>query len=213
MIGIGRSFGRKVSALVTDMSQPLGSLVGNALEVIECIDVLQGGGPEDLVALCRELCAHGLLLGDAVADLDAGRELFRSQIASGRALAKFAEIVAAQGGDEAVIGDTSRLPRARYQKEVPAAEDACIGAMDTEKLGRAMCLLGAGRETMGSRVDPAVGMRLCKKVGDRVHAGEPLCVLYYNDPVRFGEAGRLVSEAFAYSTEGVERPALIRKTL
>jgi pyrimidine-nucleoside phosphorylase len=175
--------------------------------------VLKGGGPEDLVALCRELCAHGLLLGDAAPDLDAGRALYARQIASGGALSKFAEIVAAQGGDVAAIEDTSRLPRARYEQAVPAAEDAFVGAMDTEKLGRALCVLGAGRETLESRIDPAVGLRVCRKIGDPVMAGEPLCILYYNDRSRCAEASRLVSEAYTYAREGARRPALVRKVL
>jgi pyrimidine-nucleoside phosphorylase len=213
MIGIGSEFGVRVTGLITDMNQPLGDFVGNALEVIECLDVLKGGGPADLMLLCEELSAHCLLLGDAVGTLEDGRQAYRDVIASGRALDRFREIVRQQGGEPGVVDDYSRFPRARFEAPLPAASAGYIAAMDTEAIGIAMCILGAGRETVDSAIDPAVGMRVVKKIGDRVEAGEPIAVIYYNDAARHEEAQRRLMESYRYSEEPVARPELIKKVL
>jgi pyrimidine-nucleoside phosphorylase len=213
MVGIGRTFGRKVTALITDMNQPLGECVGSALEVAEGIEVLKGRGPADLVELCEELSAYCFLVGEAVSDLDQGRELFRATRSSGRALNKLREIIRGQGGDALVIDDYSRLPQARSRVDIPAPARGFIEAIDAEKMGWAVHVLGAGRENVDSVIDHAVGMRVQKKIGDSVEAGETLCTLYYNDPERLERARQLLLGAYSFSKHRPPRPTLIRKVI
>jgi len=213
MISIGRSFGKKIVALVTDMSQPLGACVGNAMEVAECLEILNGQGAHDLVILCRELSAHGMMLGDVVRTIEEGRKKFEQLIASGKAMAKFREMVIAQGGDATTVSHPERLPRARNRVAVAAASDGFVRSIDTECLGNAMCRLGAGREVLASGVDHAAGMRVLKKIGDPVREGEPLCVLHYNENECVQQAVEQVRGAYTITPEQVKRPSLIRKVL
>jgi pyrimidine-nucleoside phosphorylase len=213
MVSIGKSCGKKVVAPITDMNQPLGEYVGNALEVIECLEVLKGRGPEDLRALCEELSAYCLLLGEGAASLDGARQLYRRMIASGEALAKFREIIGAQGGDPSVVDDYERLPEAQHQEPLLAPASGFVEAVDTQKAGVAMCILGAGRERVDSVIDPAVGMRVHKKIGDSVEKGEPLCTLHYNDVDRFQQACRLLQESYRFSATRPEPPPLIKKII
>jgi pyrimidine-nucleoside phosphorylase len=213
MVGIGTSCGKKVVALITDMNQPLGEYVGNSLEVIECLEVLKGRGPADLSSLCEHLSAYCLLLGDAAPRLEEARQIYRSKISSGEALAKFRDIIRFQDGDPSIVEDYDRLPKARYRDPLTSPSSGFVCAIDTQKAGIAMCVLGAGRENVDSPIDPAVGMRVHKKIGDPVRKGEPLCTLYYNDETRLKEARRLLLESYAFSAEQPERPPLIRKVI
>ena len=213
MVGIGQSCGKKLAALITDMNQPLGELVGNSLEVVECIEVLKGRGSRDVVALSEELSAHCFVLGGAVENLEQGRELFRKMIRSGQALAKFEQIVLLQDGNPAVIEDYSLLPRARHESPLLATETGYVQFMDTEKIGLAMSMLGAGRETVDSQIDHAVGMRVDKKIGDAVEDGEALCTVFYNDEARFQEAVKRLRESYKLSPEPPQRPTLIKKVI
>jgi pyrimidine-nucleoside phosphorylase len=213
MVGIGKSCGKRVVALITDMNQPLGEYVGNSLEVIEGLEVLKGRGPGDLVALCEELSAYCLLLGEGASSLEGARQLYRKTIASGEALAKFREIIQAHGGDPSVVEDYRKLPQARHQESLPSAASGYIQSMETQKIGIAMCVLGAGRERVDSVIDPAVGMRMHKRIGDPVERGEPLCTLFYNDEGRLREARRLLLESFSFSTTRPEPPALVKKII
>ncbi len=213
MVAVGRSCGKKVTALVTDMNQPLGEFVGNAVEVIEALEVLKGSGPEDTRVLCEELSAHCLVLGEAASSLAAGRALYRDVIRSGRALDRFREMVAAQGGNSSVVNDYSVLPRARKTLEVPSPASGFVEAIDTESLGRAAGVLGAGRATVRSQIDPAVGVQVHKKIGDAVAPGEALCTLLYNDDDLGREAHRRVLECYRFSPVQTARPALIKKTV
>jgi pyrimidine-nucleoside phosphorylase len=213
MVGVGRSCGKKVTALVTDMDQPLGDWVGNSLEMIEAIEVLKARGPEDTRLLCEELTAHCLVLGEASATLAAGRALYREVIRSGRALEHFREMVRAQGGNPAVVEDYSILPRARKAADVSSLEQGFVAGIDTEEIGRAAGLLGAGRATVQSQIDPAVGLHVRKKVGDRVERGEALCTVHYNDESLGREAARRVHRCYRFSPVQTARPALIRKTV
>jgi pyrimidine-nucleoside phosphorylase/thymidine phosphorylase len=213
MTGIGRSFGKRIAALVTDMSQPLGTNVGNALEVAECIAVLQGHGSDDLVSLCRELAAHGMVLGEVVGSVEEGRKAFGHLIQSGKALAKFRGMVVAQGGDAGVVDNPARLPQAHKRGEVPAPGSGFVHAIDTERLGNAVRGLGAGRETLASGVDPAVGMQVLKKIGDPVQEGEPLCILHYNEDARHREAVEQVRGSYTIAPGPAARPPLIRKVM
>lgn len=175
--------------------------------------MLKGRGPADLVTLCEELSAHCLLLGEAALTLEQGKELYREAISSGRALEKFRDIVRYQGGDPRVIDDYSLLPRASHEAPLASPAVGFVRSMDTEKIGIAMSVLGAGRETVDSVIDPAVGMRVHKKIGDFVEAGETLAIVYYNDTGRHQEARRRLIESYVFSDAPPERPDLIKKIL
>ncbi len=181
LIGIGRGFGKRVTALLTAMDQPLGLAVGNALEVVEAIELLRGGGPADLRELTVELTAEMLLLAGVAAELPEARAAVAAAIADGRGLARFREIVIAQEGDPRAIDDPSRLPRAPRVIPVPAPAAGVVEAVDAEAIGLAAMALGAGRARVEDRIDPAVGVVLRRKVGERVEAGEPLCDVHRGD--------------------------------
>jgi pyrimidine-nucleoside phosphorylase len=178
LCGIGRSMGKKVTALLTAMDQPLGRAVGNALEVAEIVDLLRGGGPADLRECTIALTAEMLLLAGAAPDAAAARAAVEGAIADGRGLETFERIVAAQGGDARAIRDPSRLPRAAGTYPVPAPADGVVVEIDTEAVGLAAVALGAGRARVEDPVDPAVGILVEKKLGDPVRRGEPLCVVF-----------------------------------
>jgi pyrimidine-nucleoside phosphorylase/thymidine phosphorylase len=178
LAAIGRGMGKRVSALLTDMSQPLGRTVGNALEVRESVEILRGGGPDDVRALTVELGAEMLVLGGAAATVAAGRAAIEGAIASGSGLARFRRIVEAQEGDPRVVDDPSRLPTAPRRLDVTAPADGVVEAIDAEAVGLAAMALGAGRARVEDRVDPAAGLVVHKKVGERVARGEPLCTLH-----------------------------------
>jgi pyrimidine-nucleoside phosphorylase len=196
MVETGERMGKRVVALITDMDQPLGRNVGNALEVAECIEVLRGGGPDDLRRLCVELCAWMLLLGGRAATLEEGARRVEALLSGGLALEKFRTMVRLQGGDERVADDLGRLPQARSRSELLSPASGHIASMDCEKFGIASCVLGGGREKKEDAVDPAVGIILHKKTGDSVESGEPLCTLHYNSAARLDEARSLVAAGY-----------------
>jgi len=175
LVSIGRAMGKKVTALLTAMDEPLGRAVGNSLEVVEAIEILRGGGPDDLRALTVELGAEMLVLGGLSRDLESARGAVVSAIADGRGLLKLEEIVRAQGGDPMAIRDPGRLPRAARSYLVPAPTRGIVAAIDGEAVGLAAVALGAGRARVEDRIDPAVGIEVLKKVGEEVERGEPLC--------------------------------------
>jgi len=181
IIGIGRAAGKRVTALITAMDQPIGRAVGNASEVEESIETLRGGGPADTRELTVALGAEMLVLGGAAADSAAGRARIEAVLDGGQALERFAKMIAAQGGDARVCEDTGRLPQARTRREVVAHSTGVIEEINAEAVGIAAMMLGAGRRTKEDRIDPAVGIDVLKKVGDRVAAGEPLALLRVND--------------------------------
>jgi pyrimidine-nucleoside phosphorylase len=181
LAGIGRGMGKKVAALLTAMDQPLGRAVGNALEVVETIELLRGGGPPDLREVTVELVAEMLVLGGVAPDLPSARDAVGAAIADGRGLAKLEEIVRAQGGEAAAIRDPERLPRAPRTYEVRAPAAGRVVALDAEAVGLAAVALGAGRARLEDRVDPAVGLVVHHKVGDAVERGEPLCTVHEGD--------------------------------
>jgi pyrimidine-nucleoside phosphorylase len=213
LAGIGRRMGKKVTALVTAMDQPLGRAVGNALETAEAIELLRGGGPADLREVTVELTAEMLVLGGAAAGLPEARAAIAAAIADGRGLAKLAEIVRAQGGDPEAVRDPGRLPRAPRTYEVPAPTAGHVVAMDAEAIGLAAVALGAGRARIEDRVDPAVGLVVHKKLGDRVERGEPLCTVHEGDrsEPRERAAGRL-ARAWSIGPAAPEpRPLLLER--
>jgi pyrimidine-nucleoside phosphorylase len=202
MVETSRRMGTRAVALLTDMDQPLGRKVGNALEVAECIELLRGEGPEDLRELCLELAAWMLLLGRRAgggaggSSLEECRAEARQIISSGRALAVFREMVRLQGGDERVVDDPRRLPQAAHRAEVRSAANGHIAAMACEQIGVASCLLGGGREKKEDTIDPAVGLVLHKKVGEAVEAGEPLCTVQYNSEKLLPAARALLEKSY-----------------
>jgi pyrimidine-nucleoside phosphorylase len=212
MIAIGKGMGKKIAALVTDMEQPLGKTVGNALEVVECIETLKGRGPKDLESLSLELAAWMLHLG-GLGSLDGARMKVRDALHSGAGLRKLEEIIEAQGGDPRVCGDLSLLPRASEEVPLRAPRDGRVSRIACHAVGQAAMLLGAGRETVDSRIDPAVGLVLHKKVGDLVIEGEPLLTLHVNDKGRLGEAEALLHAAIGIAPEARPRGPLIQAVL
>jgi pyrimidine-nucleoside phosphorylase len=196
MVETGERMGKKMAALLTDMDQPLGCYVGNALEVVEVLDVLRGQGPEDLRELCHELAGWMFLLGDRVATVEAGKHLAKELIDSGKALEKFREMVELQGGDARVVDDPRRLPQAQLKADVVSPRRGYVTAIQCEQAGTACVILGGGRERKEDAVDPAVGFVLNKKVGDPISAGEPLCSVHYNSEARGARARALLQETY-----------------
>jgi len=195
MVETGERMGKKMVALITDMDQPLGNMIGNALEVVEVVDVLRGGGPEDLRVLCHELAGWMLHLGGVAKTVAEGRQLSEKLIASGKALETFRRMVELQGGDVRAIDDGKKLPQAQHKMEVSSARAGYIAAMQCEQIGTACVILGGGRERKEDAVDPAVGIVLHKKVGDQVAAGESLATIYYNAEARAVRARQLLEES------------------
>jgi len=196
MVETGQRLGKRMTALITDMDQPLGRAVGNALEVVECIDVLNGKGPDDLRELCLVLSAWMLLLGKRVLSVDQGRELAEQTIASGKAREKFREMIRLQGGNPAVIDDPGLLPKARRTADVPSPASGYVAGFTCEQIGTAGVVLGGGRARKEDSVDPAVGIIVHKKVGDKVAAGEALCTIHYNSAERLQQAQPLVLQSY-----------------
>jgi pyrimidine-nucleoside phosphorylase len=180
LIGIGRGAGKQVTALLTAMDQPLGLAIGNALEVVEAMELLRGGGPADLREVTVALTAEMVLLARCAPDLPGARRAVEAAIADGRGLATWRAMVAAQGGDARIVDEAGRLPRAATLLEVASPAAGVVEAIDGEALGLAAMALGAGRARVEDRIDPAVGLVLRKKVGDRVVQGEPLLVVHRN---------------------------------
>ena len=196
MVETGQRMGKKMVALITDMDQPLGLRVGNALEVEEVLEVLGGGGPEDLRELCLELAAWMFRLGGCAPTIAEAKKLARGLIQSGRALEKFREMVALQGGDPGAVDDPTRLPRAKHSLNITSPRSGYVAAIQCEDVGTACVILGGGREKKEDSVDPAVGIILEKKVHDKVAAGETLCTLMYNSEARAGRARKLMEQSF-----------------
>jgi pyrimidine-nucleoside phosphorylase len=180
MVDIGKLIGRRTMAVISDMNQPLGNAVGNALEVREAIDTLKGQGPADVYELCLTLGSYMVYLGKMAASPEEARSQLEEAIASGKALETFRTFVAAQGGDPTVVDEPGKLPTARFTFDIPAKEDGFVAGIRAEDIGTAAMILGAGRATKDSPIDLAVGLVLHKKIGDRISKGEPLATLHSN---------------------------------
>lgn len=180
MVRIGNNVGRQTMAVISDMSQPLGFAIGNALEVKEAIDTLKGEGPEDLHELVLTLGSQMVVLAKKAATLDEARAKLEEVMKNGKALEKFKDFLKNQGGDSSIVDDPSKLPQAAYQIDVPAKEAGVVSEIVADEIGVAAMLLGAGRATKEDEIDLAVGIMLRKKVGDKVEKGEPLVTLYAN---------------------------------
>jgi pyrimidine-nucleoside phosphorylase len=180
MVRIGNNVGRKTMAIISDMSQPLGFAIGNALEVKEAIDTLKGEGPEDLTELCLTLGSHMVLLAEKAATIEEARKMLENAIQDGSALEKLKVFLSSQGGDASIVDDPSKLPQAKYIFELASKEDGYVSEIVADEVGTAAMLLGAGRATKESVIDLAVGLILRKKIGDTVKKGESLVTIYSN---------------------------------
>lgn len=181
MVSIGKSVGRNTIAVLSDMDQPLGFAIGNALEVKEAIETLQGKGPKDLEELCLTLGSHMVVLAQKAKNAEEAREMLKEVIRNGKALEKFKEFVTAQGGDASVIDNTDLLPKAKYIVPVLSDRAGVVEKIHAEKIGIVAMELGAGRATKESVIDLAVGIVLNKKRGDKVSEGEVLAYIHSND--------------------------------
>jgi thymidine phosphorylase len=195
------------------MNQPLGKAVGNALEVEEALQTLKGSGPRDVTLLCEKLASRMLSLNGAPMEASAARTKVAEALSSGRALEKFAQMVEAQGGDPRVIDTPALLPQAALQRVIESPFDGFATSVNAGTVGRVSMALGAGRETVDSRIDSSVGILLNKKVGDRVEKGEPLCTVFYNQAAKFESVQQRLLEAFVIAPDRVEPPPLIKRVV
>jgi pyrimidine-nucleoside phosphorylase len=211
MVRIGRHVGRRTAAVITDMSQPLGYAVGNALEVKEAMDTLRGKGPEDLKELVLKLGSLMVCAAGKSASPEEAGQLLETLLNNGRALEKFRQFVANQGGDPTVVDHPDRLPAARFQTELPAERSGFVTAMAADQIGLAAMRLGAGRATKEDRIDPAVGIMLHKKVGDPVTQGESLLTIHSNRK-DVAEVMKQLGQCIRIG-DSVVRPKLIHGTI
>lgn len=212
MVDIGKRVGRQTMAVISDMSQPLGYAVGNALEVKEAIATLKGNGPRDLTELCLTLGSHMVYLAEKASSLDEARRLLEEAMHDGSAIAAFKTFLAAQGGDPSVVDDPDKLPQAAYTFDVAASEDGYVAEIVADEIGTAAMWLGAGRAKKEDEIDLAVGIVLHKKVGDRVRKGEALATIHSNrQDVRTVE--EKLATAIRISPQPVAPPPLIYETI
>ncbi|MEO1768675.1 MULTISPECIES: pyrimidine-nucleoside phosphorylase [Enterococcus] len=207
MVRIGKLAGRQTMAVISDMSEPLGEAVGNSLEIVEAIDTLKGEGPEDLTEMCYVLGSQMVVLAGKAETLDEARQLLKKALDSGKALEKFREMIEDQGGDSSVVDHPEKLLTARYQSELPAKETGYVTKLVANEIGIAAMLLGAGRKTKEDAVDHAVGIKLHKKIGEEVVAGESLLTIYANTE-DIQEVEKLLYENIEIGSQAVE-PTLI----
>jgi len=213
MVDIGRSQGRRMAAVLTDMHQPLGRAVGNALELREALETLHGAGPEDFRTLVITLAGHMLTLAGITSAVAEGQEKVAQVLANGAALRKFRQFIVAQGGDPAYVDEPDRLPKAQYIETVPAPRDCYIAELNAMEVGLTSALLGAGRAKKGDPVDHAVGIILHAKIGDRVTAGSPLFTIHASHPEHIAMARERMLAAYAWSDEPVTPPPLIYRAI
>ncbi|GBG12094.1 pyrimidine-nucleoside phosphorylase [Paenibacillus agaridevorans] len=206
MVAIGTQVGRDTAAVISDMDQPLGFAIGNALEVAEALETLRGQGPEDLTELCLALGSHMVVLGGAASSIEEGKRLLRERLNNGEALAKFKAFIEAQGGDGSVVDHPERLPAAPARIQVLAPIGGYVAAIDAEQLGLAAMMLGAGRATKDAAIDYAVGLVIVKKVGDEVTEGEPIATLHIREE-NGGTASVVDRVKAAYSIQS-EQPSV-----
>ncbi len=213
MVGIGQRMGKKVSALLTDMNQPLGRMVGNALEVIESIEVLTGSGPADTLELTLQLGSLMLSMAEIESDQEKSREIMLEAIKDGRAIDKFKQMVEAQGGDKGVVDNYDLLPKFNRKVAIKSRNPGFVEAIDTEKMGMAAILLGAGRQKVEDQVDPSVGFEVLAKIGNRVEKEEPLLIAYVNDENRLQEVEEMIIDAYQITSQPVQPPKLIKEVI
>ena len=209
MVGIGRRLDKRVQALITDMNQPLGYAIGNALEVMEVSQTLQNAGPADLTRLSLELAARMIFLGKITKTLDEARELAQSRLLDGSGYRKFKDVIAAQGGNPQVLDRFELLPNATGAQEITTSRGGYISGIDAALIGQASAMIGAGRDTKEDSIDPAVGVILEVKVGQKIDPGSILCRIYHTSDERLESAAELVEDAFKISQQPVDERDLI----
>lgn len=211
MVDIGRKMGRKVRAAISDMSQPLGRAVGNALELREALDTLEGNGPPDFRQHCLTIASQMLMVaGQFQAEAEATEHL-KHLLDSKRALSKFREWIGAQGGDVAYTVEPSHLPSAKYVREIAAPREGYVAGVNAREVGLTSMLLGGGRAKKGDQIDHAVGIVLEAKVGDQVEKGQHLLTIYTNDEGKMAGARQRLLAAYEWSDEPVTAPPLIHQ--
>ena len=210
MVRIGNGAGRKTIAVVSDMDQPLGCAVGNALEVREAVDTLRGCGPKDFVELCLTLGSYMLVAGGKAATEEEAEQILRAVIEDGSALDKLAEFIAAQGGDRELVYHPEKLPQASITQEIESPADGYIQRIVCDEIGICSLILGGGRETKESAIDLSVGLVLHKKVGDAVKKGESLAVIHANDQAKLDMAKERFLQAYTIASDPVEKKPLIK---
>lgn len=209
MVGIGRRLDKRVQALITDMNQPLGYAVGNALEVMEVSQTLQNAGPTDLTRLSLELAARMIYLGKITKTLDEARDVAQRKLLDGAGYRKFKEVIQAQGGNPQVLDRFELLPNATGAREITSPRAGYVSAIEAEYIGQASNMIGAGRDTKEDVIDPAVGVILEVKVGNKVDAGAVLCRLYYTSEEHVEDAAQMVEDAFRISASPPDERELI----
>lgn len=209
MVGIGRRLNKKVQALITDMSQPLGFAVGNALEVMEVSQTLQNAGPADLTRLSLELAARLIFLGKITKTIDEARELAQAKLLDGSGYQKLKQVIQAQGGNPQVLDRFELLPNATGVREISSPRSGYVSAIDAEYIGQASGMIGAGRDTKEDSIDPAVGVILEVKVGQKVESGAVLCRIYHTKEERIDEAAEMIEDAFRISGTAPEERDII----
>jgi pyrimidine-nucleoside phosphorylase len=209
MVGIGRRMDKKVQALITDMNQPLGYAIGNALEIMEASQTLQNAGPADLTKLSLELAARMIFLGKQAATLEEARMLAEKHLVDGSAYRKFKQVVAAQGGNPQALDKFELLPNATGMREVTSPRAGYVSSINAQDIGASSNMIGAGRDKKEDSIDPAVGIILEVKMGEKVDAGSVLCRLYYTREDRVDEAADMVEDAFRISSQKPDERELI----
>jgi pyrimidine-nucleoside phosphorylase len=204
MVGIGRRLDKRVTALITDMSQPLGYAVGNALEVMEVSQTLQNAGPTDLTRLSLELAARMIYLAKVAKSIEEARELAQKKLLDGGGYHKFKQVIQAQGGNPQVLDRFELLPNATGVREISSPRGGYVSAIDAQYIGGACTLIGAGRDTKEDSIDPAVGVILEVKVGQKVETGGVLCRIYHTKEDRLEEAAEMIEDAFRISATAPE---------
>jgi len=209
MVGIGRRMDKKVVALITDMNQPLGYAIGNALEIMEASQTLQNAGPADLTKLSLELAARMIFLGKKAATLEEARRVAEQHLVDGSAYRKLKQVVAAQGGNPQALDKFELLPNATGMREIASPRAGYVSSINAEDIGVASNMIGAGRDKKEDAIDPAVGIILEVKTGEKVDAGSVLCRLYYTKEDRVDEAAEMVEDAFRISAQKPDERELI----
>lgn len=214
MVETGERMSKQMVALITDMNQPLGRMVGNALEVQECIEILHGGGPEDLRELCLHLAAWMFFVGGTTETVADGKRRAEEIIASGKAFERFRHMVELQGGDISVIDDPTRLPGAEHRVDVSSRQAGYVTAIDCEQVGTACVILGGGRERKEDCVDPGVGIVVHKKIGDKVSAGEALCTIHCHSDQQAAPTRKLLEESYQIAPDPpAHKPSLVHRAI
>ena len=213
LVTVAKRLGKKVVGVVTDMDQPLGNAVGNALEVMEAVQTLRGSGPADLVELSLELGARMLLLAHPDRTIESTKEQLFKLLNDGSALQKFRQLIEVQGGNPQVIDSFELFPTASAEFVVSSPRAGFVSRISADDIGQAAMLLGAGRDRMDSKIDPAVGIVLEHKVGDSIQAGERLCTMYYNEETHVEDAAQMVEDAFRISSAAPEARPLIYQVI